>query len=65
MGARMDTRMRSGASMVVVGTVKCCTIERQVVVAPSQSFICGRIPHFIIFALYLSSYMECYTNNSV
>ena len=30
MGAKMDMRMRSGASMVVIGIVKCCTIERHV-----------------------------------
>ena len=29
MGARVDTRMRSGASMIVVGTVKCCTVDRR------------------------------------
>ena len=45
MGARVDTRMRSGASMIVVGTVECCAIERQVVVAVSWGFIGGRIPH--------------------
>ena len=32
MGARVDTRMRSGASMIAVGTAECYAVERQVVV---------------------------------
>ena len=54
MGARVDIRMRRGASMIVVGTVECCAIEKQVVVAVSWGFICGRIPHLqYIFVLML------------